>query len=138
MQSIFFSLIPNFSFLWYAFLPYACSISINIPNQKRALIYLTPSSTACMVFAALCDADGCLGLDGFMQAMHDQIRTFTKSSLADTSRLLPFPKPKFAKLPLFSFQILNDDFIMLTSFQNISLSTVFSQQRKFHFLAMER
>ncbi len=36
--------------------------------------------------AALCDADGCLGLEGFIQVMHDQIRMFTKSSLADTSR----------------------------------------------------
>ena len=36
--------------------------------------------------AALCDENGCLGLAGFIQVMYDQIRTFTKSSLADTSR----------------------------------------------------
>ena len=66
------------------------------------LIWIPPDHTVCRtshnyfmpfvfplhstVLAALCDADGCLGLAGFVQVMHDQIRTFTKSSLADTSR----------------------------------------------------
>jgi hypothetical protein len=38
--------------------------------------------------AALCDSNGCLGLDGFSIAMHEQIRSFTLSLLTDTARLL--------------------------------------------------
>ena len=64
--------------------------------------------------AALCDADGCLGLAGFMKAMHYQIRNFTKSSLADTSRRVTFSHTNL-KTTAFNFQ--NDWLVSFLSFQ---------------------
>ena len=84
-------ILPKLEYLSHIFLITFLSVEgLDMLSAELTIVYFTPLSTPfhSAALAVLCDSNGCLGRDGFIQVMHDQIRTFTKSSLAETSRFL--------------------------------------------------
>ncbi len=74
------------SFNTYSSVTYSLALHSFDPKQLQSEWTVCLLDTDFRKMTALCDAKGCLGLTGFIQAMHEQIRIFTVSILANTSR----------------------------------------------------